>query len=324
MSLLDQFHVIAVVSNPILFRSRYDLYNIFNEDITRKGAQLWTLELQIGARPHVITSGDNPQNIQLSTSALTGDLWYKENLINVAMQHIIARNPGVRYFAWVDADVKFEAGILEKTVQQLQRYDIVQMWDFAIDLGPNQQLVGEQYQKSFMYCYHNGIKIPQKGYYGYNQGGHPGYAWAARRDSLNKLGSANQGPLVDWAVLGSADRHMAWAWVGNVERSFYPGMKPTYDLWLEAYESRADVGIRQNVGYVPGLLRHMWHGKKKSRNYDNRWKILVKYGYDPVTDIRKDVSGILQLVDDTPRQRRLRDAMRKYFESRNEDSIDLV
>lgn len=319
---LKNLHVIAVVSNPLLFKSRYNLYNIFSEDIERKGARLWTLELQIGARSHLVTSGEHPQHIQLSTSALSGDLWYKENLINLALQHIVAYVPNdVRYVAWVDADVKFEIGMLEKTIDALQRYDIVQMWSHAVDFGPNQETLGIP-QLSFMYCYKHGISI--KGNSGYNQGGHPGYAWAARRDALNKLGAAGQGPLVDWAILGSADRHMAWAWVGGVEKSLYPGMHHVYDDWLLAYQQRAHVGIRQNVSYVTGTIRHMWHGKKKSRNYDNRWKILVKNQYNPITDIRKDVSGVLNLVDDTPRQRALRDDMRKYFECRLEDSIDII
>jgi hypothetical protein len=258
----DKFHVIAVISNPVQYRSRYSLFDIFQEDIERKGGRLWTVEMQTGARPHVVTDAENPQSIQVWNSALPGELWHKENLINVGIQHLTRQCPDWRYVAWVDADVKFEAGALEKTVQALQHWDVVQMWSHAIDFGPDSEIIGKPHL-SFMYAHWNDIQINNGS--SYAAGGHPGYAWAARRDALNKLGG-----LVDFGVLGSADRHMACALVGKVEQSVHGDCHSGYHRALKNWQDRSEFHIRRNAGYVTGSIRHLWHGRKASRGYASR------------------------------------------------------
>lgn len=311
------FHVIAVVSNPRQYQTRYRLYDIFQEDLERKGAQLWTVEMQTGRRPHMITRSEEPTDVQLWSSALPGELWHKENLINVAIQFLTRHKPDWRYVAWVDADVKFEVGALEKTAHALQHYDVVQMWSHAVDFGPEGELIGNIH-KSFMYCYWNGIDVKNDA--GYLLGGHPGFAWAARRDSLNKLGSAISSPLLDFGVLGSADRHMACSFIGRAMESVHGDMHPNYKKWLKQWESSAEIALKRNVSYVSNTVRHMWHGRKADRGYSSRWKILVRNQFDPEVDLAKDVSGLWRLVVKTPRQIKLRDDMRKYFISRKEDA----
>lgn len=316
----DKFHVIAVVSNPIEYQSRYRLYDVFSEDTTRKGAQLWTVEMQTGARNHRITKAGEQNGVQLWSSALPGEIWHKENLLNVAIQHLTRHSPDWRYVAWVDADIKFEDGALEKTAQALQHFDVVQMWSHATDFGPDGGLVGQIHQ-SFMYCYWHDI-VP-KNQHGYLFGGHPGFAWAARRDSLNKMGSALTGPLIDFAALGSGDRHMACGLVGKVLDSVHGDMHPAYKKWLVQWQNQAERNIKRNVGYVSNSVRHMWHGRKADRGYASRWRILVDNQFNPETDLAKDVSGIWRLVVDCPRQRRLRDDIRKYFRARKEDATTI-
>lgn len=329
MKNLDKFHVIAVVSNPYRYNSRYNLYEKFKRDCITKmaeecetsGAQFWTLELQTGARLHKVTSKENAQDFQLWTSSLPGDVWHKENMINLAINHLTRMSPDWRYVAWVDADVKFEQGFLEETAQALQHWDMVQMWSHAIDLDAAESwgaayasAVGPQTQLGYMYCYWKGIDVKSKS--GYAEGGHPGFAWAARREALTKCGG-----LIDFAVLGSADRHMAGALVGKVQQTYHGDMHPSYKKHLKIWQDRAEANIKRNVGFVGGFIRHMWHGKKADRGYSTRWQILVKHQFNPETDLKKDVSGIYQLVVESERQIRLRDDIRRYFIARNEDSI---
>lgn len=310
-------HIIAVISNPMQYQSRYKLYDIFAEDIERKGATLWTVEMQSGARPHRITKHDCDRHIQLWSSALPGELWHKENLINVALQFVTRHSPNWRYVAWVDSDIKFEKGALEKTVHALQHWDVVQMWTYAVDFGPDDEIIGEVH-KSFMYCYWNNIPMMDKS--GYLLGGHPGFAWAARRDALNKLGATIcGGPILDFGVLGSGDRHMACALIGRVLESVHGDMHPNYRKWLKAWESNA-LRLEKNVGYVQNSIRHMWHGRKADRGYSSRWRVLVNNQFDPEADLARDVSGLWRLVAKCDRQHRLRDDIRRYFRSRKEDA----
>jgi hypothetical protein len=77
-------------------------------------------------------------------------------------------------------------------------------------------------------------------------------------------------------------------------------------------------GLR--IGYVPGFIRHYFHGSKENRKYSERWKILVDNHFDPYLDLKKDWQGLYQLTD---RSTKLRDDIRAYFKNRNEDSIEL-
>jgi hypothetical protein len=92
---------------------------------------------------------------------------------------------------------------------------------------------------------------------------------------------------------------------------------------VKIWQDRAKA-LRQDLGYVPGTIVHHWHGKKAQRHYWTRKKVLVESQFDPTTDVSRDSQGIWQLHDDgTDRFIKLRDGLRRYFRSRNEDSIDL-
>lgn len=314
MTDLSTFHVIAVVSNPIQYESRYRLFDVFQEDITKKGAHLWVIEMQTGQRKARLTRAEPHKELSLWSSALPGELWHKENLLNVGLQYLTMHFPAWRKVAWIDADVKFEMGALQRTADALDHFDIVQMWSHAVDFGPQGETVATH--PSFLYCYWHGIEPQSKN--GYTKGGHPGFAWAARREALNRLGG-----LIDWGVLGSADRHMACALIGRVQESAHGDCHPNYHKWLTTWQRRAERHVKRNVSYVPGTIRHLWHGRKADRGYSERWKILVEHQFDPETDIKKDVSGLWQLVDETPRQWRLRDDIRRYFRARKEDATTL-
>lgn len=277
--------------------------------------------MQTGARIHKVTDFATPEHGQVWSSALSGVVWHKENLINIGIQHIIKECPDARYIAWIDADTRFEPGMISEAAHALQHWDFIQLWSHAIDLGPKNETVGK-IQQSFMYCWWNKIQVDSPN--GYTQGGHSGYAWAARRDALNKVGvSLSGGPLIDFAALGSGDRHMACGLVGKMEWSYHGGTHPNYKKWLHRWQDTAERNIKRNVGYIPQTIRHGWHGRKSSRGYSSRWRLLVKHQFDPERDLRRDVSGVWTLTSDSPRQILMRDDFRRYFLSRNEDSIDI-
>jgi hypothetical protein len=121
---------------------------------------------------------------------------------------------------------------------------------------------------------------------------HPGFAWAIRRQAFNDLGG-----LIDWAILGSADDHMAKALIGRENRSVPTTMHPEYRHMLKVWQERAEKYIKRNVGYVSGTIHHMFHGAKKNRKYVERWQILTKNKFQPSVDLKKDWHGLYQLTD---------------------------
>lgn len=322
-------HVVTAISNPQRYYSRYKLYQAFEKMCADAGAILWTVELALRDRHHEVTDPHNPHHIQLRSPS---ELWHKENLLNVGMSRLPA---DWEYVAWIDADVQFSRpDWVTETIHQLQHYKIVQMFSHAQDVGPNHDLGPDQKLarpfQSFLYSYVNGESLEgwspvarkkrEAGGSGYGAGAkwwlwHTGYAWAARRSAISDLGG-----LGDVAALGSGDHHMAASLIGRVHETIAKGMQPSYfDFW-ERWQDRALTHINGNIGYVPGLLLHYWHGPKVGRGYIDRWRILVDEEFDHPRDLKYDPQGVLQL---TPRNPRLRDRIQQYFRSRNEDSIEL-
>jgi hypothetical protein len=87
---------------------------------------------------------------------------------------------------------------------------------------------------------------------------------------------------------------------------------------LKIWQVRARHYIHRNIGYLPGLITHKFHGPKHNRGYSSRWQILVKNQYNPDLDIKTDAQGLYTL---TEKNWRLRHDIIKYFDSRNEDDI---
>ena len=48
--LLQDFYVVAVISNPARYTARYDLYMKFKKRMEEAGVKLLTVELQLGQR----------------------------------------------------------------------------------------------------------------------------------------------------------------------------------------------------------------------------------------------------------------------------------
>lgn len=311
-------HVCTIISNPVRYASRYKLYDAFKAQNEGEHIKHWTVEIAYGNRPFVLTERDNCQHLQLRTKS---EIWHKENALNLLFAHVLSESPDAQYFAWVDADVTFaRPDWAYETLQQLQHYDVVQMFSHAQDVGPKYEPIGAR-QTGFLYAYCNGMPTqatdskPAYYGYGYSNFGHPGYAWAARKSALDSVGG-----LLDTCVLGSADHHMALGLVGKVGKSIHSGLSPRFQQHIQRWGDLANQHLNQNVGYVDGLLIHHWHGRKADRQYRDRWKILVDNQYDPDRDLKRDAQGLYQLTNTNIK---LRDDIRSYFRARNEDSIDL-
>jgi hypothetical protein len=303
-------HVISVISNPVGYASRYKLYNEYAKHMAHFNINLITVELAFGDRPFEITT-QHPNNVQLRT---WDEIWHKENMINIGISRL---PPDWEYVAWVDADIHFtNSKWVEQTISALQHHMVVQLFQNAIDLGPNGEVV--ETHGGFGYLYSQGRSNKLTSQYGYGDFMHSGYAWAARREAIDHMGG-----LLEWPILGSADHHMALAMIGQVKYSYPGGININYIDRLNQFQANCERYIRRDIGYVPGTITHFWHGKKASRQYQSRWDILIKNQYDPDIDIKKDWQGVLQLVDHGDlRSINLRNDIRKYFRQRSEDSID--
>jgi hypothetical protein len=231
-------------------------------------------------------------------------IWLKENVINMAIGHLPAT---WKYVAWIDADVTFlNRNWVQDTLDELEQYNIVQMFQTAINLGAKGEVF--KVDKSFGYMYRgSGTPYTKSDRYGF---WHPGYAWACTHEAWHQMGG-----LLDWAILGSGDRHMAMALIGKVLDSAPGNIHENYRAMLREFQHSCK-GL--TLGYVPGSILHHWHGSLENRRYKERWDILTQNRFDPLSDIgQRGDNGLIQL---TKSGKRMVNDLDNYFIGRLEDN----
>ncbi len=230
-------------------------------------------------------------------------IWVKENLINLAVNQL---PPDWKYVAWIDADLTFlNESWIRDTIKALDEADIVQMWRTAVNLGPAGEAL--KIDKSFAYMAKaSGTPWVPNDKYGF---WHPGYAWACTHHAWDKLTG-----LLDWAILGSGDRHLAMALMGRALQSAPGNVHQNYKNLLKEYQNLC---TDLKLSWVPGTILHHWHGSLENRRYRERWEILTKNNFDPFKDITIDEMGRVVL---TRSGLRLVGELDEYFLGRREDS----
>ncbi len=319
-------YVVTTVFNPARFRTRWKLYQDFAHWVSQSPCvKLITVEVVFGNRQPAIPAG--PDVVHLHT---THELWLKERALKLAVQRI--PDPHWRNVAWLDADVEIvRPDWADETRHQLEHHSVVQLFSQAQDLGPHHEILGTH--RGFVdHWLNGGDPDPCGGGYGIARGRfngalwHPGFAWAMRREAWDGLGG-----IYDTAIVGSADSYMAWALIGRVQELFarqsIDQFHPAYQKQILDWQERATFAVQRNLGCVSGLLLHKFHGSKKKRNYIGRNDVLIRSQFDPTRDIMEDWQGLWQLTpptgDDRLRRIQLRDDLRAYARSRDEDSTEV-
>jgi hypothetical protein len=229
-------------------------------------------------------------------------VWIKENLVNFGVKFL---PHDWKYMAWIDADIEFlNRNWVHDTIDELQNADVVQLWQTAVNLGSKGEAI--KTDKGFVYMFlESGTKWSPSDKYGY---WHPGYAWACTRKAFTEMGG-----LIDWAILGSGDRHMAMSLAGLGQQSAPGNIHENYKVMLKLYESR----VRKfKAAWVDGTIVHYWHGSFADRRYKERWDILTKNLYNPFEDIGYTDKGLIELTQSGKRFGKFLD---DYFTGRKED-----
>lgn len=296
----DKLHVIAVISNPCNYKIRYKLaHQFFQRMEQEKDVILYIVELVYGNQEFAVTTKGNKRHLQLKGET---PLWHKENMINLGIKYLLPSN--WKAVAWVDADVEFDNPYWATYALRVLNNgkDFVQLFTNVFDMDIDEQILniftgfGYQYSKNF-----------KKGK-GLNYW-HPGFAWACTRKAYEQIGG-----ILDEGILGSGDNIMCHSFIKQAPQRLKKGMTNEYMDFVKDKQDKFD-GL--NLGYIPGTIRHFYHGKKENRNYYGREDILIRHKYDPNTFIKKDSKGLIIPSETCPKEF-LKDIM-DYFEERNED-----
>jgi hypothetical protein len=243
-------------------------------------------------------------------------MWQKERLLNTALRYL---PNDCDIIAWLDCDVVFgddkwparaRSALDSYRLVQLfgERCDIFPWYDFNLSdicagapsrgykIATGRYRIEREYREA-------GILVSDYSV--------PGYAWAARRDLLQKHG------LYDARIVGSGDLAILSAAMGEFDH--YRKSHAMNARQIQHFRDWADpffAEVAGNVGYIEGHIFHLWHGDRKDRRYETRQQSALKAGFDPFTDIAVAPSGCWRWNTDKPQLHR---ELRDYFASRNED-----
>ena len=304
----SDLHVFTARSNPLGWAAPHRNWLRFAGHMIDSGVNLTVVECAYGEEAFQCEmEGLRHIGVRAKTRG-----WVKENLINLGVQ----RTPEAKYVAWIDADVIFRRpDWAAATVRALQHYDVVQPWSDAYDLGPNGEHLAHHRSFCRQFFHRAPLWATGSGYWqgdgGPNVYPHSGYAWAMTREAYDWVGG-----LFELGGMGSGDHHMALALVGLADASLVNGISKSYKRAVKRWEERAVRHINRNIGYVPGTIEHLFHGKKSDRGYQSRWDMFVQHQFDPYEDLKRNSHGVLEFATNKPD---LRHDFDLYLQSRHED-----
>jgi hypothetical protein len=298
-------HIVCMVSNPCQYARRYILAREFVRRMeSEENVELYIVEICYSSQKPRVADIKNKKHLIIKTES--PPLWHKENAINIGIDKLLPAN--WKAVAWIDMDIQFDSAHWAlDCLKLLNGYaDVVQLFSQALDLNYDFSILnifnsyGYQYERKAKY-----VKGDNKNYY------HPGYAWACTRKAYHKMGK-----LYDLSILGSGDNNMAQCFSGTASKTLDPYVNENYlNSVLELQKRMKNL----RLSYVPGTIRHFFHGQKKNRKYTERWKLLVKWQYDPYKHLVKNNQDLLVPTKDCPIG--LLDDIMKYFIERNEDEF---
>lgn len=297
--------------NPVLL----DNLDRFAASVRRQGLRLLVVELAFGDAAFQVPPSWCDRLVQRRSETV---LWQKERLLNLGVDHL---PPACDKVVWLDGDIVFENDDwVGETAARLESYAVVQPFDVACWLARHAadppadppRGLGEGMAMPGMAAVMAGRDDWRRALADYFEHGHPGFAWAARRDILARH------RLYDRHVLGGGDVSVAHAFYGDNDywrglNYCCRGMARAELAAMAAWGRALYADVQASVSHVPGRALHLWHGAIAGRGYRDRWGILKDADFDPATDVALDENGCLRWNSDKPMlHRRVRD----YFDRR--------
>jgi hypothetical protein len=282
---------IATYFNPAGYRNKLQHLERFSAGVRSQGLNLWLIGLEFSK--DLIQSKLRHFDVVIPiVHPEHSVMWQKERLLN---QVLSCLPNDVDKVAWLDADIEFtNPDWVEETERKLDDFPVVQCFDVADDGEPSMGFALQTDRTTIH--------------------GHPGYAWAARREILDAHG------FYDRAIVGGGDLIMAWAMYGHA--GLWPGSKretsyfsPAHLSDIRTWSANFTASVRGRVGCVSGTLKHFSHGHPSRRSYVERTNILVQENFDPAKDIRI-ANGIWEWASDKPDLHR---RVAQYFVDRAEE-----
>ncbi|NNM05455.1 MAG: hypothetical protein HKO65_10160, partial [Gemmatimonadetes bacterium] len=213
-SLPGEMWGIVSLFNPAGYGNKLENFRIFSENVRRQGLPLLVVECAFGDAEFEVPEQLCDRLVRRRTSTV---MWQKERLLNIGLEHLPDECDKV---AWVDADVIFENDDwVQETARLLEAYCVVQPYAKAHWLKRGKRRPSFRWRasagpKDGGWMPGMGFKMTRtpdwdKALEKYHLHGHLGFAWAIRREIIERHG------FYDAQILGNGDFVMAHAMYGN-------------------------------------------------------------------------------------------------------------
>lgn len=297
---LDRLAVVVCHFNPLGYRRPIDNYARFVDALTPDVRRLVTVELSFGGP--LLPIDHRSERIHITGDRRRHLLWQKEALLNIGFADVL-RDPEIEFVAWIDADLIWDdPTFLRQGLRQIRDgAAAVQLFARMIWQGPDGEL--------------DSTKVAAAATFAANGKHHgcPGGAWLARADLLRHTGG-----LAPYNIIGGGDQFALEGLTGC--RCEYAYRIPSQSLidvdtaWIA--NCRDWITTRRlRSAFVDTTIRHLWHGHRANRQYDQRRQLLADY--DPARDVRLNADGILEWTGTNPD---LEAGVAAYFSRRREDT----
>lgn len=267
---------IKVKENFIEFRKKFN-------------APLSVVELAFDDQPFWI---DDSIKIRGNKSNL---MWQKERLINIGIESLPSK---VDKVAWIDSDIIFEdLNWFKKTENALDNVPVAQLFSSVYEENasgdPVNNGTGYAYQKKQQY-----FDNPKYG-----------LAWAANRSVIPN-------GINDFSIVGLSDIYQVLEWSGEWDSYYYRLMtnKHRKELFEKGFSNF--ILVKDEIGFIPGRIKHLPHGSLKNRNYTNNQTILQTYDFSIEEDIHLDENNLWQWKSN---KIELQSSVANIFYTRGED-----
>lgn len=268
--------IIACYYNPQRNPYRLKAFNIWYDSIKHLNHRI--IECTINNSMPDLWESENIEIINTESN-----LWHKEALLNRIIKELPKE---FKYVFWLDTDVLFEnKNWLVDSVNELQTFNIIQPFEYCVHLDKERLNVDLEEVihhansvrqeildtnkcscpsikawKSFCSNHSTGLCDNND----YNLHGHVGFAWGIRREILGKV------ELFDKGLIGGADHIIAHAATGKplhncITKAFTHNLDEIEEWGFRFYKE-----VQNKVSYVPGILKHIWHGDIGKREYLKR------------------------------------------------------
>lgn len=251
-------------------------------------------------------------------------IWVKENLLNLAIQNHLPED--FKYFCWLDGDVLIlDDYFAEKTILLLERYDIIQMFQFAINLKyvktPNNKIISwTPFEVGFVYFNLNYQEIINNNsesslYKSRNLQKTTGFAWSMTRSFYEKIGG-----FPEFNIVGGGDTLIAKSSLQLLTNNQIIVEKQlNYLIYSEKYGQ--DILDFYNkfknckASYLDSVAKHLPHGDFDSRKYMDRHRILEEHNFDK-SMLSKTDEGVIVLNN-----KQILEKINQYLENRESNTF---